>query len=71
MSTTIIPNQRIKHGKKTFEAGQNYEVSENDAEYFAVNGWLGDPEMYDGYAYNGEHSLRIHDVQIGHSAEVN
>lgn len=68
----IIPNQEFKHGSETYAKGERYEVSEEDAKYFEDVGWVGgDPELYDGYAYNGEHSLNIHDGLLGHSAEVN
>lgn len=63
---TIVPNQTFKHGPRTYEEGEAYEVSEEDAEYFEAAGWTGD-----ALPTNGEVNLEIFDVMLGHSAEVN
>lgn len=62
----IRPNQTFKHETETYEKGQEYEVSDEDAEYFAGVGWVGEP------AETGQvHSLDVHDITLGHSSEVN
>ena len=62
---TIIPNQLFKHGTETYEAGKSYEVSDEDAHYFEMVGWAG-PEAAGG----NDHTLDIHDGQLGHKSEV-
>lgn len=63
---TITPNQAFKDGNKTYEKGESYDVAEEDAEYFEAAGWVGER------AETGkEQFLDIHDVMLGHTAEVN
>lgn len=63
---TIKPNQDFKHGRKTYKKGRKYEVSDEDAKYFASCGWVGDV-----IATGQEQSLKIDDVMLGHTSEVN
>lgn len=63
---TIVPNQTFKHGTKTYEEGESYKVSIEDAGYFEAAGWVGE-RVETGEAL----SLEIEDVMLGHSAEVN
>lgn len=70
----IKPNQDFKHGRKTYKKGRKYEVSEEDGEYFANCGWVGDPGatiVKRGTRPDGTEWLDIHDAVIGHSSEVN
>lgn len=61
----IVPNQDFKHDR-LYEEGKEYDVSEEDAEYFQSAGWVGDkPET------GIEQSLDIHDGILGHLSEVN
>ena len=62
---TIIPNQDFKHGKETYEEGEFYEVSAEEAYYFKMNGWIGDEA-----APSTNATLDVQDGQIGHTAEV-
>lgn len=62
---TIIPNQTFKHGGDTYEEGESYEVSEDDAEDFKDAGWVGEKLA------GSDATLDVQDMQIGHSAEVN
>lgn len=63
---TIIPNQPFKHDGETYEKDHEYKVSFDDAKYFEAAGWIGDrPET------GKEQTLDIHDVYMGHQAEVN
>ena len=62
---TIKPNQDFKHGKKNYKKGRKYEVSDEDAKYFEACGWVGEQVA-------GEPaSLKIQDMMLGHSSEVN
>lgn len=63
---TIVPNQTFKHAAKTYEEGESYEVSIEDAEYFEAAGWIGERAET-----SKAQTLDIHDVMLGHSAEVN
>lgn len=61
----IVPNQDFKHDR-LYEKGKEYDVSEEDAEYFEAAGWVGErPET------GNHHFLEVHDGVIGHSSEVN
>ena len=60
----ITPNQTFKHERETYEEGQEYDVSEEDAEYFASVGFIG--ERIAGESA----SLDVQDGVIGHSSEV-
>lgn len=62
----IIPNQTFKHETKTYRKGHEYEVSEEDAEYFGEVGWIGERS-----SKAATHSLEIHDGQLGQTSEVN
>lgn len=62
---TIKPNQDFKHGKKTYRKGRKYQATEEDAKYFESVGWVG--EIVEGK----EQSLKIDDVMLGHTSEVN
>lgn len=64
--TTITPNQTFKHDRETYEQGERYEVSDEDAAYFRETGWLGERS-----AANGEISIDVHDIGLGHEARVN
>lgn len=59
---TIIPNQTFKHETETYEAGQEYEVCDAEAEYFEEAGWVGERTTR-----SESHSLAIDDVMLGHS----
>lgn len=61
----IIPNQIFKHDGKTYETGESYDVSEDDAAYFQEAGWVG--ERRDGE----DVALEIQNIQLGHSVRVN
>jgi hypothetical protein len=62
---TITPNQPFKHGVRTYESGEKYEVSDEDAEYFKGAGWVGERAAGEGA------TLEVDNLQLGHSAEVN
>lgn len=62
---TIIPNQDFKHGTETYQTGQSYEVSEGEAYYFQMVGWVGVRPTDTATV-----SLDIHDSTLGHAAEV-
>ena len=62
---TIIPNQDFKHGKETYEEGQSYEVSAEEAYYFKMSGWVGDEA-----APSANATLDVQDQMLGHKAEV-
>jgi len=62
---TIIPNQSFKHGRETYKQGVEYQVSDEDAHYFQMVGWVGGeagPEQ--------THTLDVHDGTLGHTSEV-
>lgn len=40
---SIVPNQRVKHGGAVYEAGREYDVSDELAAHFAGAGWVGAP----------------------------
>jgi hypothetical protein len=61
----VVPNQTFKHGSETYEAGESYDVSDNDAQYFQQAGWIGERTAGEGV------TLKVADIQLGHSAEVN
>lgn len=61
----IIPNQPFKHGTETYEEGKPYEVSEGEAYYFQMVGWVG-PRTVNPAAV----TLEVHDSQLGHASEV-
>jgi hypothetical protein len=61
----VVPNQTFKHGAETYEAGESYEVSADDAQYFQQAGWIGERAVGEGA------TLDVADIQLGHSAEVN
>lgn len=63
---TIKPNQDFKHGRKSYKKNRKYKVDEEDAEYFAACGWIGE-QIETGKVQ----SLDIHDMTLGHSSEVN
>jgi hypothetical protein len=63
---TIIPNQTFKHGAETYEEGESYEVSEGEAYYFQMSGWVGEKPDSATHA-----TLEVHDSTLGHEAEVN
>jgi hypothetical protein len=64
---TIIPNQTFKHGRETYQKGESYEVSAEEAYYFKMCGWL-EP---DAVKVAGENmTLDVHDSQFGHASEV-
>lgn len=61
----VKPNQDFKHNRKMYKKGRSYEVSSEDADYFASVGWVGQP------AETGkEQSLEIHDGVLGQKSEV-
>jgi len=62
---TIIPNQDFKHGTETYQEGQSYDVSEGEAYYFQMVGWVG-PKTEGSKTV----TLDVHDSTLGHSAEV-
>jgi len=62
---TIIPNQNFKHGTETYKEGESYEVSESEAYYFQMAGWVGEKVGSVTTA-----TLEVHDSQLGHQAEV-
>lgn len=62
---TIIPNQTFKHGPEIYEEGKSYEVSEGEAYYFQMVGWVG-PKTVGSDTI----TLDVHDSTLGHSAEV-
>ena len=59
----IIPNQNFKHGTQTYEEGTSYDVSEGEAYYFQMVGWVG-PKAVGSDAV----TLSVQDGQIGHGA---
>jgi hypothetical protein len=61
----VVPNQMFKHGSETYEAGESYDVSDDDAQYFQQAGWIG------GRTAGEDVTLEVADIQLGHSAEVN
>lgn len=63
---TIIPNQQFKHGRETYEQGKEYEVSDEDAHYFTMVGWVGGQPT----ATSNEQTLDIHNSTLGHKSEV-
>lgn len=62
----IVPNQDFKHGEYSYSKGTEYEVDDEDAEYFTACGWVGDQPKT-----GNQHFLDVHDGVIGHSSEVN
>ena len=60
----IIPNQDFTHRGVQFSSGQNYDVSIEDAEYFAAAGWIGELRS------KQDQTLDIHDLGLGHSINV-
>jgi hypothetical protein len=62
---TITPNQDFKDRANSYEKGQEYDVSEEDVEYFESCGWIGEQ------AAGEPASLDIQDIELGHSSEVN
>lgn len=62
----IIPNQTFKHDSETYREGQEYKVSDGDAQYFEENGWVGVRSQSAKVQL-----LNIQDVKLGHLAEVN
>lgn len=67
---TIVPNQTFKHGRETYEAGESYEVSQADAEYFQEAKWIGDSAAL-ALIKSQLQILDIQDVTLGHEARVN
>jgi hypothetical protein len=61
----IVPNQTFKHDAKTYGAGESHDVSSDDAQYFQQAGWIGGRTAGEGA------TLKVADIQLGHSAEVN
>lgn len=61
----IVPNQDFKHDR-LYEKGKEYDVSEEDAEYFESAGWVGEQSEI-----GKEHLLDVHSGVIGHSSMVN
>ena len=43
----IVPNQRFLDGTDAFEEGEEYDVPDNKAYYFAMNGWLAATDLED------------------------
>jgi hypothetical protein len=62
--TTIIPNQTFKHGTETYEEGQSYEVSAEEAYYFKMCGWVGERTEPTGEPV----TLEVHDSTTSHGA---
>lgn len=64
----IIPNQRFRHDGQTYEEGQEYDVSDELANYFTNVGWVGaDMELA-----NRKHgSLSVDSGLIIQESEVN
>jgi len=61
----IIPNQDFKHGGQAFVEGEEYEVSDEEAEYFEACGWVGERTAGESV------TLDVQDMMLGHSSEVN
>lgn len=62
---TIIPNQTFKHGRETYEEGQSYEVSEGEAYYFQMVGWVGPRTVNTSTV-----TLEVNDVKVKAGTEV-
>lgn len=62
----ITPNQRFKHGTKTYEKDQTYLVSEGEAYYFEQCGWVGPKQPPTGEVHN----LEVQDTIQGQKSEV-
>lgn len=61
----ITPNQSFKHGRETYEKDTEYEVSDEDAHYFQMVGWVGgEPTTAQ------DHTLDVHNGTLGHTSEV-
>lgn len=60
----IIPNQRFKHDKETYEKDQEYDVSDELAHYFKNVGWTGEK------ASGADATLEVHSSAIGHKAKI-
>lgn len=65
ITTKIVPNQTFKHEGEVYVEGEEYDVSEEDAEYFIEAGWVGER------AEQSSHFLEVHNGVIGHNSEVN
>jgi hypothetical protein len=63
--TTIIPNQTFKHDGETYERGESYEVSDEDATYFRAAGWVGERQP------TSEITLNVHGLQLGVDSWIN
>lgn len=61
----IVPNQKFKHGGVTYEKGEPYDVSDDDAAYFQEAGWVGERRGIDDL------TLDIQSIHLGHAAQVN
>ena len=61
----IIPNQRFKHDRESYEQGNEYNVSDRLASHFKQAGWVGDHDVQ-----SGDTALNIQDGQLGQAAEV-